>query len=190
MEDTYHKTTYIFKLSIAILIVATILFMILNNHTQDDSVQKTSKDINTKVQVTVTDSVFSSTGDNSYQILAKQVTQSEDGIYLLDSVSGGYYLDNNNRIEMQAHSGKFDSILDVAHLKNDVKINYLGYDLMSDVLDLDLKDYSVSSSTNIRVKGSGRSIEADSFKTTNKFNQIIFHGDVKADFTLGNNHKR
>ena len=32
--------------------------------------------------------------------------------------------------------------------------------------------------------------EAESFKTTDKFNQIIFHGDVKADFTINNDRKR
>ena len=190
MTHTYHKITYISKLAIALLIVATILFMILNNRTKDDSSQNTSKNVNAKAQVAVTDSVFSSTGDNSYKILAKRVTQSDDGVYFLNSISGGYHLDNDDEIDMKAHSGKFDSILDVAHLENDVKINYLGYDLMSEALDLDLKNYSASSPTNVRVKGSGGSIEAESFKTTDKFNQIIFHGDVKADFTIHNDHKR
>ena len=29
----------------------------------------------------------------------------------------------------------------------------------------------------------------DSFKTTDKFNQFIFHGDVKADFVINNTNK-
>lgn len=189
MAHTYHKITYISKLAIALLILATILFLILNR-TKGDSSPKISQNINANAQVTVTDSVFSSTGDNSYKILAKRVTQNDDGVYFLNSISGGYHLDNDDEIDMKAHSGKFDSILDVAHLENDVKINYLGYDLMSDILDLDLKNYSASSPTNVHVKGIGGSIEAESFKTTDKFNQIIFHGDVQADFTIHNDHKR
>ena len=182
MTQTYHKKTYFSKLAIAILIAASVLYLIL--HRPKDDVLKQNKDVNSKAQVTVTDSVFSSTGDNSYKITAKRVTQSDDGVYFLNTISGNYSLENGGEIVMKAYSGKFDAVLDVAHLENDVKINYLGYDLESDMLDLNLKHYSASSTTNVRVKGIGGSIDAESFKTTDKFNQIIFHGDVKADFVV------
>ncbi len=57
-------------------------------------------------------------------------------MYFLNTISGNYFLETGGAIDMQAHSGKFDAVLDVAHLENDVKINYLGYDLVSDMLDL------------------------------------------------------
>jgi LPS export ABC transporter protein LptC len=186
MTQTYHKITYLSKLSIALLIVISVLYLILN-YIKDDVPAKNST-VNSKAQVTVTDSVFSSTGDNSYKIVAKQVTQSDDGIYFLNTIAGAYHLDNSEEINIKAHSGRFDSILDVAQLENDVKITYLGYDLISDMLDLDLKHYSASSTTNVHIKGIGGSIDAESFKTTDKFNQITFHGNVKADFII--NHKR
>ena len=166
----------------AILIVISVLYLILSRPKSEAPVKSSS--VNPKAQVTVTDSVFSSTGDNSYKIVAKRVTQSDDGIYFLNTISGAYNLDNDEEIDMKALSGHFDSVLDRAQLENDVKVTYLGYDLISDILDLDLKHYSASSPGNVHVKGIGGSIDADSFKTTEKFNQITFTGHVSADFII------
>jgi len=188
MAQGYHKLTHITKIVILLLIVVTVFFVIFNR--PKNHAPKKINDGHSSAQITVTDSVFSSIGDNSYKISAKHVKQSEDGIYELRVISGVYHLDNDSEIDMKAKSGKFDTILDVAHLENDVKINYLGYDLTSEILDLDLKHYSASSSQNVHLDGIGGSIDADSFKTTDKFNQIIFHGDVKADFVINNTNKR
>ena len=187
MTQTYHKITYFSKLAIAILIIASVLYLILNRPKNDAPSENSN--VNPKAQVTVTDSVFSSTGDNSYKIVAKRVTQSDDGVYFLNTISGMYHLDNAEEIDMKAHSGLFDSVLDTARLENDVKITYLGYDLISDILNLDLKHYSASSPTNVHLKGIGGSIDAESFETTDKFNKIIFHGDVKANFIINSKHK-
>ena len=182
MTQTYYKTTYFSKLAIAILIVASVLYLIFNRTKNDDPVK--SSNVNPSAQVTVTDSVFSSTGENSYKIIAKRVTQSDDGVYSLNTISGIYHLDNDQEIDMKAISGHFDSVLDTAKLEKDVKVTYLGYDLISDILNLDLKHYSASSPTSVHVKGIGGSIDADNFKTTDKFDQIIFHGNVSADFVV------
>ena len=189
MTYKYDRFTYAAKVVILLLIFVSILLVIFNRP-KEISAKQIDDNVNSKAQVTVTKSVFSSTGDNSYKILAERITQDEDGVYSLNAISGGYHLDNDDEIDMKANSGKFDSVLDIAHLENDVKINYLGYDLMADRLDLNLKNYSASSPANVQVQGIGGSIEAESFKTTDKFNQIIFHGDVKADFTINNDRKR
>lgn len=189
MAQVYHKSTYALKVVILLVIVVTMFFVIFNRP-KNNPPKKIMNDNNAHTQITVTDSVFSSIGDNSYKISAKHVMQSEDGVYELKIISGGYHLDNNGEIDMKANLGKFDTILDIAHLENDVKINYLGYDLTSEMLDLDLKHFSASSPENVHLDGIGGSIDAKSFKTTDKFNQIIFHGDVKADFVINNTNKR
>jgi LPS export ABC transporter protein LptC len=185
--QTYHKITSLSKLFIIILIVISILYIILNYRSSDTPIKNSS--VNTQAQVTVTNSVFSSIGDNSYKILAERVTQNKDGVYFLDTISGAYYLDNADEVKMQAHYGHFDSVLDIVKLENDVKVTYLGYDLISDVMNLDLKRYSASGQNSVHVKGASGSIDADTFKTTDKFNQITFTGNVSADFVIHDKHQ-
>ena len=182
MTQTYHKTTYFAKIVILVLIVASLLFLIINR--PPSVVTEKAKTTSTKAQVEVSDSIFSSTGKNSYKISAKRVTQSDDGVYFLNTISGLYHLDHKGDIHMNAHEGHFDSVLDSVELEKDVKVNYLGYDILSEQLNLDLKRYSARSPTMVHVSGKDGSIEAESFETTEEFNQIIFHGDVKADFII------
>lgn len=181
MAQRYFKITYYYKLLTILFIIVSLIYLASNYMLRSE---KSEKVLNTISQITATDTVFSSTGKNSYKIIAKHVVQSKEGVYFLNTISGIYDLENKDEIDMSARSGYFDSVLDKAQLENDVKIMYLGYDIKSDILNLDLKHYAASSPTNVHVEGVNGSIDADNFTTTEKFNQIIFHGNVRAAFIV------
>lgn len=186
MTKTYHHKTYISKILIVISIIFLLFYLLYTRPQSASSDTPSSKPLDTKAQISVTDSVFSSIGNNSYKIVAQNVTQNNDGLYILNNISGSYNFENGNQVYIEATSGDFDGMLEKAKLEKDAKVTFLGYDLESALLDMNLKNYSVSSPTNVLVKGTSGTINADSFETTQKLNQITFHGNVKADFVLHN----
>jgi LPS export ABC transporter protein LptC len=144
------------------------------------------EELKSQVQVSVTDSVFSTTGPNAYKISAKHMTQNDDGTYYLHNISGVYHLQNNQTVDLFADSGSIDSVDDIAAFNDGVKLRYIKYELLTQQLDINFKERAASSPTMVVVRGEDARVVADEFNTTQELNQIAFHGHIQADFVIHN----
>lgn len=187
-----YKVTYAVKCTIISIVAILLLYILFSGSEQrlvSISNETPTQTDDSKEKVTISETIFSASGKNPYTIAAREVTHSNNGIYFLDKVSGSYNVSHNGAVNIKAELGYFDSILNFVELKKDVKISYLGYDIISQGIKLDLQRNSANSPGEVHMHGTGGEIDAESFKTSPEFNQITFHGNVKAHFII-NNTKR
>lgn len=184
MPYKYRKFSYLTKIGILILIIVSLGYIFFSNPKNISTIPTINKATPIQEQAVISDTVFSASGKHPYKIIAKEVTHNRDGTYFLNTVSGSYSVDAVKEININAGVGYFDSSLNHIELKNNVKIGYLGYDLIGEEIKVDLTHHSANSNHGVHMWGEKGTIEAQNFETTEDFNQITFHGNVKANFII------
>lgn len=184
MLDRYHYISRIAKISIvaAIIICSAILFF--NNKSDNISISVQSKAPTTNSEINVENSVFSSKGDNSYRIFAENISKASGENYDLEKISGIYNLDNKENISINAINCAVNNENDSLILKNDVKIGYENYLMITEKMHVDLTKKAADSDKHVMVMGTNGIINADEFKTNEDFCEVVFKGNVKAHFNL------
>lgn len=140
--------------------------------------------------ITIENTVLSFKGIDEYEINASNITQNNLGIFLLNKVSGFYKIHKFENINIDALQGKLDQKNNKIILNQDVKINYLGYNLVSDSLTLDFDNKMLSSSAKVLISDDKIKVSADSFITEEEFNTIKLKGNVEAYFIIDNSNTK
>lgn len=134
----------------------------------------------TKSSVSITKSVLNGADENGnvYVIKSKSVEKRDVNLYDLVDISGFYSLGKAG-LDMIANFGILNDNEKMLHLKRDITLEYLGYKLISNHMDLNLSDMSVSGDDHVSVIRGGSEISASSFSIDNTKKIIHFQGNVR-----------
>ena len=185
------KYKFIVKMTKGILISLSLLFLFLilfKNKNDNVSFIKESKSKSPKLsdsEVNVGYPVFSSNGENSYRIFAEKINKGSGEKYFLDKISGIYNLKDKENITVNAINCTLDNEDNSAILKDDVKIGYENYLLLTEKININLDKKSAENDKLVTIIGDDSKITADRFKTNEDFCEVVFNGNVRAHFNLG-----
>lgn len=184
--NLFVKITKTLLISLAVIFLFLILFF---NKSDNVAFVEESKSPSPKLsgsEVNVGSPVFSSNGENSYRIFAESINKASGDTYNLNRISGIYNLENTENITINAINCALNQEEDSAKLRKDVKIGYENYLMITDKMDIDLKNKSAKNNDFVMIIGNNAKISADRFKTNEDFCEVTFDGNVRGHFNLSN----
>ncbi|MBP7189965.1 MAG: LPS export ABC transporter periplasmic protein LptC [Rickettsiaceae bacterium] len=159
------------------LVLLSIIYILLSE--PNDKVVESSQG-GTKGSISIKKSVLNGADENGniYVIKSKEVQKKEANLYDLIDISGFYNLGKAG-LDMIANFGILNDQSKILHLRKDITLEYLGYKLKSNEMDLNLSDMSIYSNDPVSVVYGGSEISAGSFAVDNSKKIIHFKGNVK-----------
>lgn len=191
MLSRYNFIVRIAKTLLLSLVVLFLFLIIFHNKSNNFVTQsKPSKSPTfSDSEVNVGYPVFSGNGENSYRIFAESINKQSGETYLMEKISGVYNLQDNQNITINSINCTLNNSNDSAILKNEVKIGYENFLLLTDKINIDFQKKSAENNDFVTIIGDNGRITADKFKTNEDFCEVTFKGNVKAHFDLDNNAK-
>jgi lipopolysaccharide export system protein LptC len=149
-----------------------------DNHIKDIE-YSSSEVISDNSEIEVDNLTFKSkTAENdSYKINSLKAQKTNDGNYIMEKVSAEIDTGGDNLI-ITAKDAFLKDETNILSLSHNIIGKYLGYDFLSENLEISLKNKIFKSSTKVIVKDDQLRVDADSFEAeSNK--KIVFEGHVK-----------
>ena len=180
---------YIF-LSTGICIMITIFILLyvqstdLENISSNDEEQNTPK-LSAEYALSINNPVFEGVSSDllPYKISAENVVKNIANKYILSHVTGKYKLMSGDML-LKAKTGILNEDTKFVILDKNVQIECDGITLNSDQVKVNLNTKDAESDNPVDINFNESNIKADSFKTKDSGNEIIFQGNVKSDFKL------
>lgn len=99
--------------------------------------------------------------DETYKITAHNIVKTSD-IYFLEAVEGEYSLDQNRKITFFSTHGNFNDHTKDLHLSDHVRITYGSFEFFGSDININVRDKSFSTQSQVKILGKGLYIQANS----------------------------
>lgn len=175
----YNSRIVIYKtLSISFVIFLLVAFVVYLFFVRESSIEEESL---SKEGIVIRNTVLEGEDQNgkSYTITSELVhKESDDYLYYLDILSGVYNI-GNIELAMVANKGVMNDRDKTLLLKQSINLDYLGYKVKTEKLEINLRDMSAKSQDAVDILYQNSNISADSFEIDTNNNQIHLYGNIK-----------
>lgn len=180
-RQEYGRNILIYKI-IAMIMISSLVCILIYNLIGDNispAIDKKSS-ITSKYDVAIKKSVIEGSDNEgkNYTIKSESITKKSGDIYHLNNIMGLYNIGQIG-LEMIANFGAMNDKERTLHLEKRITLEYSGYILNTDKLNVDLKTMSADTDQIVHITRNNSNIIADSMKINSQTNTIDFEGHVK-----------
>lgn len=135
--------------------------------------------------VSISDSLFEGSDKHgkNYQLASKSLVKTGEDLYDLDTIDGKYSL-GQIEVDFKANKGKMDDSTKLLKLLHNIVIEYSGYLLTTDQMDINLTKMSAQNNQKVSILYHNSNIRADRFTLDTDSDTIHFEGNVLTHFKI------
>lgn len=181
-------------LFLGILVIAIILY---KNFDSDRAIKNYEATEDKKLEnikrsnhsLSISNSIFQGLAKDlsPYKIIAEEINKLDEHSFNLERIKGNYLIDNN-KININAKKGVFNSFTNDITLNGDVKITYQDIIFSTKKLDIETEKKEAKTDEAVVIEYKNTQIKSDSFETKNNLEIITFKGNVHSTINLDDFH--
>lgn len=182
----YRRKVAFLKIGSAIAL-GSIIILVCYNLIDTNEAEEVRAESKTPVSygVSISNSLFEGSDKygKNYQLTSKSLVKTDDELYNLETIDGKYSL-GKVALDLRADKGKMNDDTKLLKLVHNIVIEYSGYLLMTDQMEIDLSKMSAQNNHKVSVLYHNSNIKADRFTFDTDSDTIHFEGNVLTRFKI------